>query len=38
MTAEMLDELDALGVFLLPELQMTVDTGRDDEIGPAGKS
>ena len=34
MASEVLDELDALPVLLLPELQMTVDARCHDEVRP----
>ena len=34
MTTEVFDKLDALIFFLLPEFQMTVNTGGYDEVRP----
>ena len=34
MTTEMFNKLYALVFFLLPEFQMTIHTGRNDEIRP----
>jgi len=34
MTTKMFDKLNALVFFLLPEFQMTIDTGGNDEIRP----